>query len=234
MSHLIEVKNINKFYNAGENKVQVLNDISLDIEEGKMYSIVGPSGSGKSTFLNVIGALDRADSGSIIIDGKDITKLSQKELVDYRQKYLGFIFQFYNLLPDLTVRENKQVCENLTDHPLNVDDLLKELDLKAHENKFPSQLSGGQQQRCSIARALAKNPKLLLCDEPTGALDYKTSKDILVILGRINQVHGTTMLIVTHNLAIQDMTHYSIKIRDGKLDNFVENDNIIPAERLEW
>jgi len=234
MKDYIKVKEVNKFYPVGENEVQVLNDIDIDIEQGKICTIFGPSGSGKSTLLNVIGGLDSVDSGHIIIDNKEITHLKQKDLVNYRKDYLGFIFQFYNLLPELTVRENIQVCENLSDNPLDIDELIIDLGLKEHENKFPSQLSGGQQQRCSIARALVKNPRLLLCDEPTGALDYQTSKEILIILEQINKKRDTTMLIVTHNLAIKGMSHIAIKIKDGRVDCIKVNEEITSAERLEW
>ncbi|MGL6200349.1 MAG: ABC transporter ATP-binding protein [Lachnospiraceae bacterium] len=234
MKDYIKVKEVNKFYPVGESKVHVLNDVDIDIEQGKICTIFGPSGSGKSTLLNVIGGLDSVDSGQIIIDNKEITNLKQKDLVNYRKDYLGFIFQFYNLLPELTVRENIQVCENLSDNPLDIEELIIDLGLKEHENKFPSQLSGGQQQRCSIARALVKNPRLLLCDEPTGALDYQTSKEILIILEQINKKRGTTMLIVTHNLAIKGMSHIAIKIKDGRVDSIKVNEEITSAERLEW
>lgn len=214
----LQIKNINKSYGGGESFIKVLNDVSTEIEEGQMCSICGPSGSGKSTFLNVIGGIDTVDSGSILIDGKEIVKLNKKSRALYRRDYLGFIFQFYNLVPNLTVRENILVCEYLAKKKaLNVDELIEILGLKGHENKFPSQLSGGQQQRCAIARALIKNPKLLLCDEPTGALDSKTSREILALLENVNEKYGTTMLIVTHNEGINDMVHKVIRIKDGKI-----------------
>ncbi|WP_234121300.1 ABC transporter ATP-binding protein [Clostridium hydrogenum] len=214
----LQIKNINKSYGGGQSFIKVLNDASTDIEEGQMCSICGPSGSGKSTFLNVIGGIDTVDSGSILIDGKEIVKLSKKNRALYRRDYLGFIFQFYNLVSNLTVRENILVCEYLAkEKSLNVDELIELLGLKGHENKFPSQLSGGQQQRCAIARALIKNPKLLLCDEPTGALDSKTSGEILTLLENVNEKYGTTMLIVTHNEGINDMVHKVIRIKDGKI-----------------
>ena len=230
----LEVKEIEKSYGSGESYTQVLRGISTAMEKGKMCIILGPSGSGKSTLLNAIGGLDSVDKGSIMIDGVDITKLKQKELTVYRKNYLGFIFQFYNLVPNLTVKENIQVCEYLTDSPLGLDELQDTLGLTEHQNKFPFQLSGGQQQRCAIARALIKRPQLLLCDEPTGALDYKMSKEILMLLEKVNQTYGTTILIVSHNMAIKDMVHKVIKIKDGKIEEDYHNETIIPARDLEW
>lgn len=230
----LEVKDLKKSYGEGGSYVQVLKGITTGIEKGQMCVILGPSGSGKSTFLNVIGGLDTVESGTIIVDGKEIGGLNQQNLSIYRRDNLGFIFQFYNLIPNLTVRENIQVCEFLTKEPLNMEELLETLGLTEHQNKFPSQLSGGQQQRCAIARALIKNPKLLLCDEPTGALDSKTSKDILILLEQVNQKYGTTMLIVTHNTAIKDMVHRVIKIKDGQISKDYTNETMISAAQLEW
>lgn len=230
----LEVKDIKKSYGEGGSFVQVLNGISTRLEKGEMCVILGPSGSGKSTFLNSVGGLDTVDSGSIKIDGKEIIGLKPDALSDYRRDYLGFIFQFYNLIPNLTIRENIEVCRFLTNHPLDMDELLDTLGLTAHQNKFPAQLSGGQQQRCAIARALIKNPKLLLCDEPTGALDSKTSKEILILLEKINRKYGTTMLIVTHNDAIRNMVHKVIKIKDGQIYKEYRNETPIPAADLEW
>ena len=201
----IEVDRIKKSYGEGGAAVQVLNGISTQVDAGEMCVILGPSGSGKSTFLNAIGGLTTVDSGHIKIGGKDITRLKQDELTDYRRDTLGFIFQFYNLIPNLTVRENIEVCKYLSDDPLSVEELLEVLGLTEYQSKFPPQLSGGQQQRCAIARALVKNPRLLLCDEPTGALDSKTAKEILVLLEKVNKTYKTTMLIVTHNEAISEM-----------------------------
>ena len=203
----LEVKDMKKSYGENGSYIQVLKGISTGVEQGEMCVIQGTSGSGKSTFLNCIGGLDTLDSGSIKVDGNEITGLSQETLSDYRRENLGFIFQFYNLVPNLTVKENIQVCEYLSKNPLDMEELLETLGLLEHQNKFPSQLSGGQQQRCAIARALIKNPKLLLCDEPTGALDSKTSRDILILLEEINKKYGTTMLIVTHNNSIKNMVH---------------------------
>ncbi|WP_310604241.1 ABC transporter ATP-binding protein [Anaerosporobacter sp.] len=229
----LEVKDMKKSYGENESYVQVLKGITTGVEQGEMCVIQGASGSGKSTFLNCIGGLDTLDSGSIKVDGKEIFGLKPDKLCDYRRDNLGFIFQFYNLIPNLTVKENIQVCEYLSKQPLDINELLETLGLTEHQNKLPSQLSGGQQQRCAIARALVKNPKLLLCDEPTGALDSKTSRDILILLEKINQKYGTTMLIVTHNNAIKDMVHKVIVIKDGEISKEYENDVRVPAAELE-
>lgn len=229
----LEVKNIKKSYGENESYIEVLRGISTRVEEGEMCVIQGTSGSGKSTFLNCIGGLDLLDSGSVKVDGKEISGLKQEELSDYRREYLGFIFQFYNLIPNLTVRENIQVCEYLTKQPLNIEELLDVLGLTEHQKKFPSQLSGGQQQRCAIARALIKNPKLLLCDEPTGALDSKTSRDILILLEKINQKYGTTMLIVTHNNSIKNMVDHVIIMKDGQISKEYKNESRVTAAMLE-
>lgn len=229
----VEVKNLKKSYGAGEGYVQVLKGISTGVERGQMCVIQGTSGSGKSTFLNCIGGLDTIDSGSVVVDGQEIAGLKPEALSDYRRDNLGFIFQFYNLVPNLTVRENIQVCEYLAKQPLDMGELLETLGLTEHQNKFPSQLSGGQQQRCAIARALIKNPKLLLCDEPTGALDSKTSRDILILLEQINARYGTTMLIVTHSNSIKNMVHKVIHIKDGMINREYENEVRVPAAELE-
>jgi len=230
----IQAENLKKSYGSKDSYMQVLNGISMTVEKGQMCVILGPSGSGKSTLLNALGGLDMVDSGKIRIGGQEITGLSPKALVDYRRETLGFVFQFYNLIPDLTVRENIQVCQYLSKSPLPIEGLLDTLGLTAHQYKFPSQLSGGQQQRCTIARALIKNPKLLLCDEPTGALDSKTAKEILILLEEVNQKYGTTMLIVTHNNAISHMVHKVVKIRDGQIFEEYENKTPVPAAELTW
>ena len=229
----LEVSGVKKSYGEGGSYVQVLKGINTGVEKGQMCVIQGTSGSGKSTLLNCIGGLDTMDSGSIKVDGTEIFGMTSDQLADYRRDNLGFIFQFYNLVPNLTVRENIQVCEYLTDDPLPMDDLIETLGLTEHQNKFPSQLSGGQQQRCAIARALVKNPKLLLCDEPTGALDSKTSRDILVLLEEINAKYGTTMLIVTHNNSIKNMVHKVIFIKDGLISKEYESEVRVPASELE-
>ena len=229
----LQVKDLKKSYGEGGSYIQVLKEITTGVKQGQMCVIQGTSGSGKSTFLNCIGGLDLMDSGSIKVDGKEIAGLDMDALADYRRDNLGFIFQFYNLVPNLTVRENIQVCEYLTKDPLDMEELLEVLGLTEHQNKFPSQLSGGQQQRCAIARALIKNPKLLLCDEPTGALDSKTSRDILALLEEINRKYKTTMLIVTHNNSIKQMVHKVIIIKDGLIHKEYENETRVPAAELE-
>jgi putative ABC transport system ATP-binding protein len=213
----IETKDLKKSYGEGGSYAQVLKGINIKVEKGEMCVIQGTSGSGKSTLLNCIGGLDSIDSGNVSVAGTLIEGLKGERLSDYRRENLGFIFQFYNLVPNLTVRENIQVCEYLSKDPLNVDELLDILGLTEHQKKFPSQLSGGQQQRCAIARALVKNPKVLLCDEPTGALDSRTSRDILVLLEKINKQYGTTMLIVTHNNSIKNMVDHVIYLKDGEI-----------------
>lgn len=230
----IEVNDIKKSYGEGGSYVQVLKGVSTGIQKGQICAILGPSGSGKSTLLNTIGGLDTIDSGSIKISDSEISKLNPKELSLYRRNLLGFIFQFYNLVPNLTVKENIQVCEYLTKTPLDINELLEVLGLTEHQKKFPSQLSGGQQQRCAIARALIKNPELLLCDEPTGALDYQASREILMLIEKINKKYGTTMLIVTHNTAIKEMVHRVIKIKDGQISQDYANTVLKPASQLEW
>lgn len=229
----LEVSDVKKSYGEGGSYIQVLKGVSLQVKQGDICVIQGTSGSGKSTLLNCIGGLDTIESGSIKVDGIEIAGMKADELSDYRRDYLGFIFQFYNLVPNLTVRENIQVCEYLTDQPLNMDELLEILGLTEHQNKFPAQLSGGQQQRCAIARALIKNPKLLLCDEPTGALDSKTSRDILILLEKINATYGTTMLIVTHNNSIKNMVDQVVIVKDGQIRKDYYNETKVPAAELE-
>lgn len=229
----LEVSNLKKSYGEGGSYAEVLKGVSVSVEKGVMCVIQGTSGSGKSTLLNCIGGLDLMDSGSIKVDGKEIFGLSQEKLSDYRRDNLGFIFQFYNLVPNLTVKENIQVCEYLSDHSMDINELMEILGLTEHQNKFPSQLSGGQQQRCAIARALIKNPKLLLCDEPTGALDSKTSRDILVLLEEVNKKYGTTMLIVTHNNSIKNMVDQVIFLKDGQIKKNYRNEVKVPAAELE-
>lgn len=229
----LEVSDVKKSYGEGGSYIQVLKGVSLQVKQGDMCVIQGTSGSGKSTLLNCIGGLDTIESGSIKVDGTEIAGMKADELSDYRRDYLGFIFQFYNLVPNLTVRENIQVCEYLTDQPLNMDELLEILGLTEHQNKFPAQLSGGQQQRCAIARALIKNPKLLLCDEPTGALDSKTSRYILILLEKINATYGTTMLIVTHNNSIKNMVDQVVIVKDGQIRKDYYNETKVPAAELE-
>ena len=229
----VEVKDLKKSYGEGSAHTQVLRGITTGVERGRLCAIQGASGSGKSTLLNCIGGLESVDGGSIRVDGVEISGLKPQALSEYRRQKLGFIFQFYNLVPNLTVRENIQVCQYLAARPLDLDELIDALGLREHEDKFPAQLSGGQQQRCAIARALIKNPGLLLCDEPTGALDSSTSRDILQLLEDVNRRYGTTMLIVTHNSAIRRMVHKVIVIRDGQIIDEYENDAPVPARELE-
>jgi len=229
----LEMRNVKKSYGEGGSYVQVLKGVSTGVEKGQMCVIQGTSGSGKSTLLNCIGGLDTMDSGSIIVDKTEIFGMKNKNLAEYRRANLGFIFQFYNLVPNLTVKENIQVCEYLTKNPLDLHELMDVLGLTEHQNKFPSQLSGGQQQRCAIARALIKNPKLLLCDEPTGALDSNTSRDILMLLEQINQKYNTTMVIVTHNNSIKNMVHKVIFLKDGLVKSEYINENRVSASELE-
>ena len=229
----LTTKDLKKSYGEGGSYSQVLKGIDLEVAKGEMCVIQGTSGSGKSTLLNLIGGLDRMDSGSVKVDGIEISGLGNKALAEYRRANLGFIFQFYNLIPNLTVRENIRVCQYLGKPAMDMGELLDTLGLTEHMNKFPSQLSGGQQQRCAIARALIKNPKLLLCDEPTGALDSKTSKDILVLLEKVNRRYNTTMLVVTHNNSIKNMMDHIVVMKDGMIVKNYHNDNKTEAAMLE-
>lgn len=229
----LEIKDVKKSYGENGSYIEVLKGVSSSIEKGQICAILGPSGSGKSTFLNLIGGLDNVDSGSIRVNNIEISSLNQNELLNYRRKNLGFIFQFYNLIPNLTVKENIEVCQYLSDRPIEINGLLSTIGLTEHQNKFPSQLSGGQQQRCAIARALVKNPQLLLCDEPTGALDSKASKDILTLIEEINHEYNTTILMVTHNSVIKNMANKIIEIKDGRIKRDYINENTISARDLE-
>ena len=233
MGRLVEFQNVKKTYHMGEVEIHAVDGVDFEIKEGEFVVIVGPSGAGKTTVLNILGGMDKATSGHVIVDGVDISSFNSRQLTSYRRDDIGFVFQFYNLVPNLTVKENIEICQFLTEDPLDMEELLDTLGLTEHQDKFPAQLSGGQQQRCAIARALIKNPKLLLCDEPTGALDSKTSKDILILLEKINQQYGTTMLIVTHNNAIRNMVHKVIIIKDGQISEDYENETRLPAKSLE-
>ena len=230
----LEIKQIKKSFGAGDSRVEVLKGIDLEIERGEFCVLLGPSGSGKSTLLNIIGGIDGADSGSITIDGERIEDMTEKKLSLYRRKHLGYIFQMYNLIPNLTVRENIEVGAYLSDKPLDVDELLHTLGIYEHQRKLPNQLSGGQQQRTAIGRAIVKNPDILLCDEPTGALDYNTSKDILRLIETVNQKYGNTIVMVTHNDAINDMADRVVKLRDGMIRKNYTNEQKVPAMELEW
>lgn len=229
----IQLEKVSKIYGTKEVKIIAVDEISFNISKGEFAVIVGPSGAGKTTVLNILGGMDTATSGKVWVDGKNIAKYNNRQLTSYRRDDIGFVFQFYNLVPNLTVKENIQICQYLTKNPLNMEELLQVLGLTEHQNKFPAQLSGGQQQRCAIARALIKNPSLLLCDEPTGALDSRTSRDILILLEDINRQYGTTMLIVTHNNSIKNMVHQVIMIKDGQISKNYRNEKRVPAAELE-
>ena len=230
----LEVKGLKKHYGDGDARVEVLGGITTTINKGEVCVMLGPSGSGKSTFLNLIGGLESADAGTVSVGGCELTSLGKKDLGEYRRRELGFVFQFYNLVPDLTIRENIEVTAHLSKNPLPIDDLLRSLGLYDHRDKFPRQVSGGQQQRCAIGRALVKNPGLLLCDEPTGALDYKTSKEILKLMEDVNREYGCTIVIVTHNSEIARMADRVLRLRDGRLAEDVVNDAPAAASELEW
>ncbi len=231
---LIEVRNISRIYTMGENKIQALDNISFEVEKGMFAVVLGPSGAGKTTLLNLIGGMDQATSGELIVDGKDVTKFNRKELTDYRRKNIGFVFQFYNLMPNLTALENVELSVEMCKGALEPEKVLSDCGLEGRMNNFPSQLSGGEQQRVSIARALAKNPTLLLCDEPTGALDYQTGKSILKLLFDMCQKEHKTVIVVTHNQALKYMANKVIYIKNGKVDHEIINDNPKPIEEIEW
>ena len=228
------VDGLMKHYGDGEARVQVLDGITTEVMRGEVCVMLGPSGSGKSTFLNLIGGLEGADGGSVSVGGCELTALGPRELGEYRRRELGFVFQFYNLVPDLTIRENIEVTAHLSDSPLPLEDLLRSLGLWEHRDKFPRQVSGGQQQRCAIGRALVKNPGLILCDEPTGALDYKTSKEVLELMERVNREYGCTIVMVTHNAAIAGMADRVLRLRDGRLVEDQVNEAPLCAAELDW
>ena len=230
----LEIRGIKKSFGTGDSRVNVLKGLDLNIEQGEFCVLLGPSGSGKSTLLNIIGGIDGADEGSITIEGERLEDMTEKKLSMYRRKHLGYIFQMYNLIPNLTVRENIEVGAYLSDSPLDVDELMETLGITEHQRKLPNQLSGGQQQRTAIGRAIVKNPDILLCDEPTGALDYQTSKEILKLIETVNQKYGNTIVMVTHNDAIKDMADRVVKLRDGMIRKNYKNEQKIPAASLEW
>ena len=230
----LEIKGITKHFGDGESRVNVLKGIDVSMEKGEICVLLGPSGSGKSTLLNILGGIDQADDGYIAIDGERTGDMSEKELTLYRRKHLGYVFQMYNLIPNLSIRENIEVGAYLSDNPLDVDELMKTLGLYEHRNKLPNQLSGGQQQRTAIGRAIVKNPDILLCDEPTGALDYHTSKEILQLIEDVNKKYGNTVVIVTHNGEIEHMADRVVKLRDGVIRKNYMNEHKISAMDLEW
>lgn len=230
----LEIKNIKKHFGEGESRVEVLKGIDIEIEKGEFCVLLGPSGSGKSTLLNIIGGIDAADEGYISINGEKTADMNEKALTLYRRKHLGYIFQMYNLIPNLNIKENIEVGAYLSDNPLDVDDLLKTLGLYEHRHKLPNQLSGGQQQRTAIGRAIVKNPDILLCDEPTGALDYNTSKEILQLIEDVNKKYGNTIIMVTHNDAIKQMADRVVKLRDGMIRKNYLNETKLTAAELDW
>ncbi len=230
----LRISEIKKSFGTGDSRTEVLKGVSFEVKKGNICVLLGPSGSGKSTLLNIIGGIETADSGSIFIGNDKIENMKEKQLSQYRRKHLGYVFQSYNLIPNLTVKENIEVGAYLSDNPLPIDDLIKTLGLWEHKHKIPSQLSGGQQQRTAIGRAIIKNPDILLCDEPTGALDYKTSKEILKLIEDVNQKFGNTIIIVTHNDAIKLMADRVIKLRDGAVRRDEVNEKKVPAMELDW
>lgn len=230
----INVSNLRKSYTTGMVTNEVLKGIELKLDKGEIGVILGPSGSGKSTLMNILGGIDRADSGKVIVDGTEITNLDDDALTDYRREDIGFVFQFYNLVPNLTVGENIEVVSNISKSPLDTDQVLAAVEIQDKKHRFPRELSGGEQQRVSIARAIVKNPKLLLCDEPTGALDYHASRSILQLLEKVNKEFGTTVLMITHNTAIAAMANRVFKLRNGEIAEEIFNEITVPAERIEW
>ena len=234
MNVFLEIKNIKKHFGEGESRVEVLKGIDIEIEKGEFCVLLGTSGSGKSKLLNIIGGIEAADEGYISINGEKTADMNEKALTLYRRKHLGYIFQMYNLIPNLNIKENIEVGAYLSDNPLDVDDLLKTLGLYEHRHKLPNQLSGGQQQRTAIGRAIVKNPDILLCDEPTGALDYNTSKEILQLIEDVNKKYGNTIIMVTHNDAIKQMADRVVKLRDGMIRKNYLNETKLTAEELDW
>ena len=234
MSHFIELSKVNKEYRLGEKPFLAVNQVEFTIEKGEFVVVLGPSGAGKSTVLNLLGGMDTATIGDILVDGKNITNYKDKELTNYRATDIGFIFQFYNLIPSLTVRENVALVKEVVKGGLDIDQVLESVGLKEHEYQFPSQLSGGEQQRVSIARAICKDPKLLLCDEPTGALDSDTGVVILTILQEMSRVGGRTVIIVTHNAALAEAADKVIKMKNGRVQEVIINENPKPVKEVIW
>ena len=234
MSKYIEFKNVKKIYKMGEVNIEALSGVNFSVDKGEFVVVAGASGAGKSTILNILGGMDSPSSGQIIVDNKYINNYSNKELITYRRYDIGFVFQFYNLVQNLTTKENVELATQICKDPLDIDEVMEAVGLGDRKNNFPAQLSGGEQQRVAIARALAKNPKLLLCDEPTGALDYNTGKSILKLLQDTCRKMNMTVIIITHNLALTPMGDKVIKVKNGKIESVVVNDNPTPVERIEW
>lgn len=234
MSEYVEFKHVYKTYQSGDVKVEALRDVNFEIAQGEICVIVGQSGAGKTTLLNILGGMDKLTSGDVYLDGNDVSKYNKKQLAAYRRRDIGFVFQFYNLIPNLTAKENIEIASQLSKDPLDPEKVLEQVGLKERRNNFPAQLSGGEQQRVSIARALAKNPKLLLCDEPTGALDYETGKAVLTLLQDCSRNHQMTVVIITHNLALTAMADRVIKVKNGQIASVKKNDHVVPVEEIEW
>lgn len=234
MGTVMEAKNLCKSFGQGEGKVDAIRNVNFKIEQGELTIILGPSGAGKSTLLNLIGGMDSATSGSLIVKGEDLSKFNQRQLGDYRRNYIGFVFQFYNLMPNLTAKENVELATELKKDALPVDKTLEAVGLGKRINNFPSQLSGGEQQRVSVARAIAKNPDIILCDEPTGALDYETGKEILKLLSSCAKIQKKTVIIVTHNSALKDMGDHLLRIKNGEIVLDEHNPNPVDIESIEW
>ncbi|KGF07505.1 ABC transporter ATP-binding protein [Tissierellia bacterium S7-1-4] len=231
---MIKISNLHKFYGAKENRAEVLKGINLEIEDGKIICVLGPSGSGKSTLLNILGGIETIDEGDVSVFGEDIKNMSKKALENYRRENLGFVFQFYNLISDLNVLENVEVGKYLSKKPLNTDTLLDELGLSEHKYKYPNEISGGQAQRASIARAMIKSPKLLICDEPTGALDYESAKDVLCLIENLNHKYHSTVIIASHNTQIAKMSDVILSLHNGSIKSIVENKDKISAKEVTW
>lgn len=234
MSEYVEFKDVCKIYQTGDVRVEALKQASFGIGKGEICVIVGQSGAGKTTLLNILGGMDKLTSGEVYLDGQNISKYNKKQLATYRRQDIGFVFQFYNLIPNLTAIENIEIASQLSKNPMNPEEILEQVGLKDRRDNFPAQLSGGEQQRVSIARALAKNPKLLLCDEPTGALDYETGKSILKLLQDCSRRSGMTVVIITHNSALTAMADRIIKVKNGQIASVKMNENVVPVENIEW
>lgn len=231
---MIKINDLHKFYGSGSDRIEVLKGLSFELEEGKLMCLLGPSGSGKSTILNICGGIESIDDGSVELFGQDLGSMKKKELELYRRNYLGFVFQFYNLVSHLNVYENIEVGKFLAKNPLEIDDLIDNLGLREHAEKYPNEISGGQAQRTSIGRAMVKRPKLLICDEPTGALDYESAKEVLILIEKLNQIYGSTVIIATHNVQIAKMCDVILSIHNGSIKSMTENKYKIPAREVNW